>query len=394
MEGGSSVQQIEKPCSTPGCDKTSNLRCPTCVKLGIPPSFYCSQDCFKSHWPQHKAFHKLVKQAQKAASKPLSLPGEGGLPAGFDGFEFTGPLRPCPYGPQLTVPSNIPRPDYADNPQGYPTSEVQDRRTNNNIRVYTPEEIEGIREACRIGREALDAGGRAVRVGATCDEINRVVHETIVGRGAYPSPLNYYNFPRSVCTSVNEVICHGIPDTYVLKEGDIVNIDVTAYYQGYHGDLNETFLVGEVASETLELVETAFDCLKQAMSLVKPGTMYKALGDKIAARAKSSGCSVVKRYCGHGIGTLFHTAPNVPHYSKNKAKGVMKPGHVFTIEPMINRGDWRDVTWPDNWTAVTEDGSLSAQYEHTILVTEDGFEILTARENEPIMEWSQEKVQR
>lgn len=151
---------------------------------------------------------------------------------------------------------------------------------------------------------------------------------------------------------------------------------------------------GDVDDDSLQLVETAFDCLKQAVEEVRPGSLYRVLGEKITSRASKSGCSVVRRYCGHGIGTLFHTAPNVPHYSKNKAKGVMQPGHIFTIEPMINRGSWKDVTWPDKWTAVTEDGARSAQFEHTLLVTESGYEILTARSDEPVMEWSREKVQR
>jgi methionyl aminopeptidase len=191
-----------------------------------------------------------------------------------------------------------------------------------------------------------------------------------------------------------QAICHGIPDERELVDGDIVNIDVTTYVGGYHGDLNETFLVGEVDPKAKDLVKTAFECLATAVSMVRPGTLYCDLGSAITKRARAGGCQVVKTYCGHGIGSLFHTVPNIPHYAKNKAKGVMKAGHIFTIEPMINLGTWRDVTWPDNWTAVTEDGSLSAQFEHTILVTETGYELLTGRTDEPVMGWSEEKLQR
>jgi methionyl aminopeptidase len=172
---------------------------------------------------------------------------------------------------------------------------------------------------------------------------------------------------------------------------DIVNLDVTTYNKGgYHGDLNETFMVGDVDADGQRLVRTAFECLAEAMALVKPGALYRDLGAVIERCAKKNKCSVVRTYCGHGIGSLFHTSPNVPHYAKNKAKGTMKAGHVFTIEPMINLGVSGDRTWDDNWTAVTTDGKRSAQFEHTILVTESGFDILTARDNEPRMEWQPE----
>jgi methionyl aminopeptidase len=245
-----------------------------------------------------------------------------------------------------------------------------------------------------MGREVLDLAGRAIRVGVTCDEIDRVVHEASIERDCYPSPLNYYNFPKSVCTSVNEVICHGIPDKYEVKDGDIVNVDVTTYTRGCHGDLNETFMVGNVDEEGKKLVQTAFECLQKALEACKPGTLYRDLGGIITKHAKDSGCSVVKTYCGHGIGNLFHTTPNVPHYNKNKAKGVMREGHIFTVEPMINLGTWEDVTWGDNWTAVTRDGKRSAQFEHTVVVTKDGVEILTARDEEPRMVWDAAKNSR
>ncbi|KAF1328376.1 Methionine aminopeptidase, type i, partial [Globisporangium splendens] len=349
-------------------------------------STFCSQDCFKGYWSTHKALHKMFTDALASEQQEVARVKSGNL---FDGFEFTGKLRPGVVSPMQTVPDHIKKPDYWQT--GIPVSEQQ---ADGKIPVYTAKQIEGIRAACRAGREVLDLAGRALRVGVTPDEIDRIVHDACIERGCYPSPLNYYSFPKSVCVSVNEVICHGIPDNRPFEDGDIVNLDVSVYKDGYHGDLNDTFLVGNVDEEGVRLVKTAFDCLKNAMSLVRPGTMYRELGKHIAETANAQNFSVVKTYCGHGIGSLFHCAPNVPHYAKNKAVGIMKPGHIFTIEPMINVGTWRDKMWPDEWTVVTVDGSRSAQFEHTVLVTETGFEILTARENEPVMEWDLAKVQR
>jgi len=256
------------------------------------------------------------------------------------------------------------------------------------------EELENLRYSCQMGREVLDLAGRAIRVGITTDEIDRIVHEACIERECYPSPLNYYRFPKSVCTSVNEAICHGIPDYREIEDGDIINVDITTYCRGYHGDLNETFMVGKVDEGGERLVRTAFECLKGALGMVKPGTLYRDLGTAIHKIAAANGCSVNRTYCGHGIGTIFHTAPNIPHYHKNKAKGIMHPGHVFTVEPMINLGRPQDVTWRDDWTAVTVDGKRSAQFEHTVLVTETGCEILTARDNEPVMMWNKDLLQR
>jgi methionyl aminopeptidase len=199
---------------------------------------------------------------------------------------------------------------------------------------------------------------------------------------SYPSPLNYCHFPKSVCTSVNEVICHGIPDHRPLQDGDIVNIDVTLYHGGFHGDLNETYYVGDKSladPDNIRLVECSRDALNAAIATVKPGTLIRSFGSVIEAVAADRKCGVVKTYCGHGINQLFHCAPNVPHYAKNKAIGEAKPGMCFTIEPMITLGSYRDRTWPDDWTAVTSDGKRSAQFEHTLLVTEDGVEVLTGR---------------
>jgi methionyl aminopeptidase len=221
--------------------------------------------------------------------------------------------------------------------------------------------------------------GTRVKAGMTTDEIDALVHAQCVELGAYPSPLRYRLFPKSCCTSVNEVVCHGIPDSTVLRDGDLVNVDISVYYQGYHTDLNETWLIGNVDADTALLVETTHQCLQAAIATVRPGVMYRELGNVITRLATHHGLSVARAYCGHGIGKLFHCAPNVPHYAKNKAIGVMKAGHIFTIEPMINQGTWKEVLWPDDWTSTTADGKRSAQFEHTLLVTESGCEVLTQR---------------
>lgn len=260
------------------------------------------------------------------------------------------------------------------------------------VPTWDNEAIEGIREACKIGRKVLDAAHAIIKPGITTDEIDRLVHEVTLAHGAYPSPFNYFNFPKSVCTSVNEVICHGIPDRRPVENGDIVNVDISVYYKGYHGDLNETFIVGDKVDEaSKKLIQVAYDCLFAAIDACKPGTRYRDLGEIIHKKATTAGFSVVRTYCGHGIGELFHCAPNVPHYSGNKAKGIMRVGDVFTVEPMINQGTYKDKTWPDGWTSVTADGKRSAQFEHQLLITETGCEILTARGPEsPPLWWEVE----
>ncbi|OZJ03493.1 Methionine aminopeptidase 1 [Bifiguratus adelaidae] len=352
-------------CITEGCGKPAKLQCPTCLKQGIPGSYFCSQECFKSSWPKHKIVHKV---ATGTVSDITYNP--------FKGYSYTGDLRAVyPLSPKRQVPKDIPRPDYAED--GVPRSE-QRLRGSTRIEVLNADEIEIMRRISKLAREVLDIGAKALKVGVTTDEIDRIVHEATIARGAYPSPLNYWNFPKSVCTSVNEVICHGIPDKRPLKDGDIVNIDVTLYKDGFHSDLNETYCVGTVDEAGIKLVNTARECLNLAIAEVKPGALFRDFGKVIEAHAKSQGFSTVKTFCGHGINRLFHCPPNVPHYAKNKAIGVCKPGVCFTIEPMICEGSWRDELWPDNWTAVTTDGRRSAQFEHTLLVTEDGVEILTA----------------
>lgn len=212
------------------------------------------------------------------------------------------------------MPEHIERPDYADHPQGRAASE-EAMRGNTSIKVLDDEEIEAMRVAGRLGRECLDEAAKAVEVGVTTDELDRLVHEAAIERDCYPSPLNYYNFPKSCCTSVNEVICHGIPDLRPLKDGDICNIDVTVYHHGFHGDLNETFFVGNVSEKHKKLVRVTYEALSKAIELVRPGVKYREIGNVIQKYVAPHGFSVVKSYCGHGIHRLFHTAPNVPHYA-------------------------------------------------------------------------------
>lgn len=296
----------------------------------------------------------------------------------FAGYKFTGPLRPAHVTPQMHMPTNCSSiPDYATHPEGECESESRARRT---IPVLEGDELETMREACRLGREVLDIASRFMKAGVTGDEIDRIVWQACAERKVYPSPLNYFGFPKSVCVSPNEVICHGIPDCRPLMEGDIVNLDVSICHKGFHADLNETFFIGNCDEESHNLVKTAYSALRAAAQMIRPGTMYRDLGAAIHAETVQGGCAVVPAYCGHGVGRLFHGPPDVPHYKKNKAVGIMKPGHVFTVEPMVNLGNnGGDRTWPDGWTAVTRDGRRSAQFEHTFLVTEDGVELLTAR---------------
>ncbi|ESO89064.1 hypothetical protein LOTGIDRAFT_228994 [Lottia gigantea] len=355
-------------CETPGCSSQAKLQCPTCIKLGIIGSYFCSQECFKGVWGEHKKVHKKAKHDSDSTDNYNPWPG----------YRFSGKLRPYPVTPRRIVPDTIGRPDHADHPEGVPLGEKQ-MRGRTVIKVLNDEEIEAMRVACKLGREVLDIAGKAVGIGVTTEEIDRQVHEACVDRNCYPSPLNYYKFPKACCTSVNEVICHGIPDKRPLQDGDIVNVDISAYHNGYHSDLNETFFVGNVDEAGKKLVKTTYECLMLAIKEVKPGVRYRELGNVIQKHAHTNGFSVVRSYTGHGINSLFHTAPSIPHYAKNKGIGIMKPGHTFTIEPMISEGTFRDDIWPDNWTAVTQDGKRSAQFEHTLLVTETGCDILTQR---------------
>jgi len=327
-----------------------------------------------------EAFAKWVEQTLEATKNGTETMSPQDLlkpQQAFWGYKYSGNLRAAYVSPQMKMPEDILKPDYALDPNGVSLCERQGPKE---VPILEGEELATMREACRLGREVLDTAARFMKVGVTGDQIDRIVYQACVDRKIYPSPLNYYRFPKSVCVSANEVICHGIPDGRPIEDGDIVNLDISIYHKGYHSDLNETFLVGNCDEESHRLVRTAYNALLAASQMIKPGTFYRDLGNNIHAEAVKSNCAVVTTYCGHGVGQLFHGPPKVPHYRKNKAVGVMKPGHVFTIEPMINLGgNGGDKTWPDDWTAVTRDGKRSAQFEHTFLVTETGCEVLTAR---------------
>ncbi|GIU84426.1 MAG: methionine aminopeptidase [Acidimicrobiales bacterium] len=238
-----------------------------------------------------------------------------------------------------------------------------------------------MRRACALAAEVLIRVGEEVRPGVTTDRLDAVGHRLIVAAGAYPSPLNYRGFPKSLCTSVNEVICHGIPDDTQLLEGDICNVDVTVFVDGVHGDTNATFLVGEVDEDSKRLVRETRTCLYKAIEAVKPGRPVNVIGRAIEEHARAHGLGVVREFIGHGIGEQFHDGLQIPHYYEPRATTVLEEGMTFTIEPMITLGDPSLYIWSDGWTAVTRDGSRSAQFEHTILVTCDGAEILTLTED-------------
>jgi methionyl aminopeptidase len=277
-------------------------------------------------------------------------------------------IAPAAISPRRPVPDAIARPEYVDRPGPAPFTgdEVKDAET-----------IERIRVACRLAAQARDLVGAYVAPGVTTDELDRIGHEFLCDHGAYPSTLGYKGFPKSLCTSVNEVVCHGIPDARVLEDGDIVNIDITAYLHGVHGDTNATFLAGDVSEETRLLVERTREALLRAIASVKPGRRVNVIGRVIEAYAKRFGYGVVREFTGHGIGTAFHSGLIIPHYDDPRFDDEIRPGMTFTIEPMLNLGTHEWVMWDDGWTVVTADGRPSAQFEHTLLVTADGAEILT-----------------
>ena len=242
--------------------------------------------------------------------------------------------------------------------------------------------LEQMRAACQLAADTLLYVGDKLVAGMSTDEINTLVHDYTLAHDAWPSPLNYHGFPKSVCTSVNEVVCHGIPDKRVLKDGDIVNVDVTSYYpktNGYHGDTSATFYIGQPSEKARLVTETARRCLQLGISAVKDGARIGDIGAAIEEYATSKGCSVVRDYVGHGIGREFHGPPQVPHYGRAGTGKRLRSGMVFTIEPMINVGEYACQVLDDDWTVVTADRSLSAQFEHTLVVTREGCEVLTAR---------------
>ncbi|MEY4605615.1 MAG: methionine aminopeptidase [Actinomycetota bacterium] len=272
--------------------------------------------------------------------------------------------------PMRSVPDHIGRPSYALT--GEPARWAEPR-------VKTPDVIDRMRRAGAMAAEILRLAGELVRPGITTDEIDIFVHEATIERNAYPSPLNYHGYPKSVCTSVNEVICHGIPDSRPLEDGDIVNLDVTCFVDGVHGDTNATFFVGSVDDESTRLVHVTEECMWHGIEAVQPGRPISDIGRAIELHAKKHRYGVVRAFIGHGIGEQFHTDIQVLHYYDARASTVMKPGMTFTIEPMITLGTWQHkMVFDDDWTAVTADGKRTAQFEHTVLVTDDGVDVLTA----------------
>ncbi|MFI9455046.1 type I methionyl aminopeptidase [Amycolatopsis sp. NPDC052450] len=278
------------------------------------------------------------------------------------------PLKPGVQTPRRVVPAGITRPEYVDRPS-------PKRDTGNGVR--TPEVIEAMRVAGRIAAQALEEGGKAVKPGATTDDIDKVIHEFLLDNHAYPSTLGYRAFPKSCCTSLNEVICHGIPDSTVIEDGDICNIDVTAFIGGVHGDTNATFLAGDVSEEARLLVERTREATMRAIKAVRPGRQLNVIGRVIEAYAKRFGYGVVRDFTGHGVGPAFHTAPTVLHYEEPSVDTIIEQGMTFTIEPMITLGTIDYDIWADDWTVTTKDKKWTAQFEHTLVVTEDGAEILT-----------------
>ncbi|MFZ1288308.1 MAG: type I methionyl aminopeptidase [Candidatus Phosphoribacter sp.] len=278
-------------------------------------------------------------------------------------------ITPHPVSPRRPVPASIARPEYVDKPAParYAGSDIQDAET-----------IERIRRAGQVAAQAMAAAAAAIAPGVTTDELDVIAHDFMVAHGAYPSTLGYRGFPKSICTSVNEVVCHGIPDARPLRDGDIVNIDITAFLDGVHGDTDATYLVGHVDEQSRLLVERTREALHRGINAVAPGRPINVIGRVISAYARRFGYGVVRDFTGHGIGKAFHSGLIVPHYDAAPAYAtIMQPGMTFTIEPMLNLGthDWD--MWDDGWTVVTRDKRRSAQFEHTLLVTETGSEILT-----------------
>jgi methionyl aminopeptidase len=277
-------------------------------------------------------------------------------------------IQPATISPPREVPGSIARPRYVGRsaPERYAGDDVQ-----------PPEIIEKMRVAGKIAAQAMNAAAEIINPGVTTDDLDRVVHEFLIDKGAYPSTLGYRGFPKSCCTSVNEVICHGIPDARPLEDGDIVKIDVTAYIQGVHGDTCATFFCGEVDQRSRLLTERTQQALVRAINAVRPGRQVNVIGRVIESYARRFGYGVVRDYTGHGVHTTFHSGLVIPHYDEPGYDTVIRPGMTFTIEPMITlgSGDW--YMWDDGWTVLTADGSRCAQFEHTLVVTENGAEVLT-----------------
>ncbi len=281
----------------------------------------------------------------------------------------SGSLTPGVVSKALAVPSNIVKPEYVG--RKAPTEWTGGH-------VKTADQIEKIRTAGKLAAQALELAGSNIKVGISTNELDVIVHDFLISNGAYPSTLGYRGFPKSCCTSVNEIICHGIPDDLEIQDGDIVNIDVTAYLDGFHGDSNQTFKVGNVSEEVSLLVDRTKESLERAIASVMPGRPINVIGRTIESYAKRFGYGVVRDFTGHGIGEAFHSGLVIPHYDAAPLySNTMEVGMVFTIEPMLTLGTHEWDMWPDGWTVATKDKSITAQFEHTLVVTESGAQILT-----------------
>ena len=297
-----------------------------------------------------KKFKRCHKDSGPSLKAPTVLPGH------------ISAIRP--------VPANIIRPDYVDN-RGKP------KHANYPI-IKSATTIEKMREACKAAARVIEIVRPYVKPGVTTDEIDAITHQAYIDLGGYPSTVTYGGFPKSVCTSINEVICHGIPDDRPLQDGDIMNVDVTIFLNGVHGDHSVMFEVGNVDEQSHRLVQVTKECMELGIAAIKPGLPVNVIGRAIETHAKKFGYGVVRAFIGHGIGEAFHMKPNIPHYYDRHANHIMLPGMTFTVEPMITMsGSWDYDMWDDDWTVVTKDLARTAQWEHTVLVTDDGVEILT-----------------
>jgi methionyl aminopeptidase len=283
--------------------------------------------------------------------------------------KVSGSLTPGVVSKALSVPKNIVKPEYVG-------KKAPAEWTGGHVK--NPEQVEKIRAAGKLAAQAIELAGNSIVVGMSTNELDVIVHDFLISSGAYPSTLGYRGFPKSCCTSVNEIICHGIPDDLEIQDGDIVNIDVTAYLDGFHGDSNQTFKVGDVSEEVSLLVDRTRESLDRAIAAVMPGRPINVIGRTIESYAKRFGYGVVRDFTGHGIGEAFHSGLVIPHYDAAPLySNTMEVGMVFTIEPMLTLGTHEWDMWPDGWTVATKDKSITAQFEHTLVVTESGAQILT-----------------
>lgn len=290
----------------------------------------------------------------------------GRMPRTAEGF-----LVPGKISPKLDVPASIKRPEYVG--KSSPSKNTQGDK-------YSAEEVTKIRKASRLAAEALEVVCDSIKPGITTDKLDQIGHEFLIKNNAYPSTLGYRGFPKSLCTSLNEVICHGIPDDTIVEEGDIVNIDITAFIDGFHGDNNKTVTVGDVDPAVKDLVIRTEEALNRGIKAALPGREVNIIGRAIETYAKRFDYGVVREFTGHGVGRAFHTGLIIPHYDSQEYKQIIEPGMVFTIEPMLTLGSALWDMWEDDWTVTTDDKSFSAQFEHTILITDSGPEILTVTE--------------